>query len=278
MTCVWDADPACLGDEWDALDADLRQRSLLLATSSLQMLTLNRVGTCPVTIRPCPAPKPCGCLWLPTWAGLSGTLDITDVPDTVLGGIGGYWFNSCAHRSRCAPLSEVDIPGPVGYIASLLIDGQEQDLYGGDWRLDDGHLLVWQGEGASPIPDYQDLSKPDTEPGTWSITYSNSYPVGEDGRIAVAYLALEFARACKPKGKCSLPRGVTSVVRNGVSFNIEAGLFPNGLTGIELVDAFILKWAPAGAPSRSATVYNPRRQAPRRASMIPRPPVSGGSI
>lgn len=251
MTCAWEADPACLGDAWDSLDCEVQERSLMLATSALQALTLNRVGTCPVTIRPCPEDRACGCLWAPY-------LDA-----------GGVWRNGCACGTSCAPLSEVDIPGPVGYIAEMLIDGQAVDFTSGDWRLDDGHLLVWQGVGSSPIPATQDLNKPDTEPGTWSITYSRSYPVLADGRMAVAYLAMEFAKACTPKAKCGLPRGVTSVVRNGVSFTVEAGLFPNGLTGIEIVDSFILLWAPAGTPARTAVVFDPRKKSPRRTNSIP---------
>jgi len=244
MTCVWEPDPACLGDAWDALDEETQQRALMLATSSLQMLTYYRVGACPITIRPCPTVRPCSCAWNPHV------------------GTDGLWYNTCLcdwDRGVCTSLSEVDIPGPVGYIDSLMVDGEAVDLWNGDWRLDDGHLLVWQGEGASPIPATQDLSKPDTEPGTWSITYSKSYPVLADGRLAVAYLAMEFAKACAPKGKCALPRGVTSVVRNGVSFTVEAGLFPSGLTGIEIVDAYILKWAPAGSPTKNAIVFDPSR-------------------
>lgn len=156
------------------------------------------------------------------------------------------------------PLAEYAIPGPVGYIEELLVDGTAVDLSTDDWRLDDGHILVWQGSGESPLRAEQDLTKPDTEPGTWSLTYSKSHTVGEDGLLAVALLAMEFAKAQTPRASCGLPRGVTSVVRNGVSFTIEAGLFPGGLTGIEVADQFILKWAPAGAPARTATVFNPR--------------------
>ena len=250
MTCVWEPDPACLGDVWDALEPEIQDRSLMLATSTLQTLTYGRVGTCPITIRPCPTEPRWGCGWNPHIRN-------------------GQWFNGCPCQSTSAPLSEVDIPGPVGYIDSLLIDGEEIDLENGEWRLDNGHLLVWQGEGPSPIPSYQDLNKPDSEPGTWSITYSRSYPVNKDARLAVAYLAMEFANACKPKAKCSLPRGVTNVVRNGVTFSLEAGLFTNGLTGIDLVDQFILKWAPAGSPSRNATVFDPRQKRPRVASTVP---------
>lgn len=266
MTCVWEPDPACLEADWSALEAADQERALMLATSSLQMLTYYRVGACPVTIRPCPKPNPCACQTLPgetsRWSPFVGS--------------DGKWRNNCGCYASCSPLSEIDLPGPVGYIESLIIDGVAQDLSTGDWRLDDGHLLVWQGEGTSPVPETQDLSKPDTEPGTWSVTYSRSYPVGPDARLAVAYLAMEFAKACRPKGKCSLPRGVTNVVRNGVSFSIEAGLFPGGLTGIEIVDQFILKWAPAGSPVRSATVFDPRQRAPRRTNSIPLPPV--GSV
>lgn len=225
----------------------------MLATSSLQMLTLYRVGTCPITIRPCPAPRRCGCAWNPHVRA------------------DGAWVNDCGCKTWCAPLSEIDIPGPVGYIESLLIDGVAQDLWNGDWRLDEGHLLVWQGLGPSPVPSSQDLDRPDSALGTWSLTYSKSYPVAADGRLAVALLAMEFAEACKPKGKCALPRGVTNVVRNGVSFTIQAGLFPNGLTGIDIVDQYILKWAPAGAPQRSAQVFDPAKinRRPRVTSSVP---------
>lgn len=246
-----------MGAEWDSLTPEVQERSLLLATSSLISLTNGRVGTCPITIRPCPTERRCGCGWNPHIRS-------------------GQWFNDCPHQTACAPLSEIDIPGPVGYIESFVIDGVEQDLWGGDWRLDNGHLLVWQGEGVSPVPATQDLNKPDTEPGTWAITYSRSYPVGEDAKIAVAVLALEFSRACRPRGKCSLPRGVTNVVRNGVSFTVEAGLFPNGLTGQDLTDQFILKWTPFGSPARNAAVFDPRSVRPRVTSAVPS--RFGGSI
>lgn len=250
-TCVWEPDPACLGEKWAALDEDVKERSVMLATSSLLVLTNNRVGTCPITIRPCPEPRRCGCDWNPHIRA------------------DGVWVNDCGCRSVCKPLSEVDIPGPVGYIDSLLIDGQAVELWDGDWRLDNGHLLVWQGAGTSPLPSTQNLNLPDSEPGTWSITYSRSYPVQDDARLAVGLLALEFAEACKPKGKCSLPRGVTSVVRSGVTFQIEAGLFPNGRTGIDIVDQFISKWAPLGSPARTAVVYDPAKAKPRVTSGVP---------
>lgn len=261
MTCVWEPDPGCLGDSWENFDDDVKERALLLATSSLQALTNYRVGTCPITIRPCPQERSCGCS-TPSFRPYVGD--------------DGQWRNSCCQKV-CAPLSEIDIPGPVGYIDSMLINGEEVELWNGDWRLDDGHLLVWQGEGDSPVPSDQDLNKPDTEIGTWSITYSKSYPVLADARIAVGYLAVEFAKACS-KSKCSLPRGVTNVVRNGVSFSIEAGLFPGGLTGIDQTDQWILKWNPPGSPTKSAAVFDPAKRGPRVTTSVPMRPLSVDSI
>lgn len=259
MTNVWEPDPSGLGTDWADLTDDEKDRALLLATSSLQTLTYNRVGTPPITIRPCPESRPCGHAWAPYPAS------------------DGRWHNACACFSlevSCAPLSEIDLPGPVGYIESVKVDGLPLDL--ADFRLDDGHLLVWQGIGTSPVPATQDLNRPDTEPGTWSVAYSRSYPVGPDARLAVALLAAEFGKALKPRAKCSLPKGVTNVVRNGVTFSVEAGLFPGGLTGLQIVDTFILKWAPAGSPLRSATVFDPRRRGPRRTNSVPRRTATGG--
>lgn len=249
MTCVWEPDTACLGDRWENRDEGTKARALALATSSLITLTYGRVGTCPITVRPCLS-TPCGCgEWDP---------HRTD----------SQWYVCGSCSKRCAPAFEIDLDGPVGYIESIKVDGDFLALDNGDWRIDNGHLLVWQGSGPSPIPTSQNLSKPDTEVGTWSITYSQSHAVPNDGRIAVALLAEEFAKACSKSGSCGLPKGVTSVVRNGVTFSIEAGLFPGGLTGIEIVDQFILKWAPAGAPTRTASVFNPRRAAMRRTAKV----------
>jgi hypothetical protein len=263
MTCTWEPDPACLGPKWDELDQTVKDRSLMLATSALQSLTLNRVGTCPITVRPCPTLAPCGC-----WGRvLDWTAHNAGSFSPILWD--GQWFNCSNCGSKCSATEEINLVGPVGYITEIRVDGVALDLTTGDFRLDDGHILVWQGSGPSPIPKTQNFNLPDTEVGTWSVTYSKSYPVNADARLAVALLAMEFAEACKPKGKCSLPRGVTNVVRSGVTFTVDAGMFVNGLTGIQIVDAFIIKWVPAGSPNRSAQVYVPGQKRERRTNSLP---------
>ncbi len=234
--------------EWAEYAEDVREAALRSAVSTLTTLTNNRVGTPPITVRPLPE------------EGLGATC-------------------GCVGGSRATTAGEVALEGPVGFVDYVKVDGEFLDL--DDFRLDDGHILVWQGDGPSPIPAAQDLSKPDTDPGTWSVSYSRSYPVSEEGQTALARLALEMASAYAPsRGRqCNLPKGVQNVTRQGVSFVIEAGLFPGGLTGIELVDIFILKWVPVGfLGNRSAQVFSPRRLKTQRvASSLPRR-MSRGSI
>ena len=223
MPISWQPNLTGIEDVWASYAPGIQERALQMATSSLITLTLGRVGTGVVTVRP---PSP--------------------------------------HRSaQCAPFSapidpnRIPLSGPVGFVDTIVADGVELDLTSGDWRLDNGHVLVWQGVGDTPIPDTQDLNKPLTDVGTWGVTYSQSYPVDEKGQIAVAHLAVEFAKALIPKGRCSLPRGVTNVVRSGVSFVVEAGMFPGGLTGIDVVDEFILSWTPSNGAVSRAVVLDP---------------------
>lgn len=243
--CPWPVDPACLGAEWDDLDPDVQERAIALASTTLHRLTAYRVGGCPLTIRPCTD----GMCWgYFEWWGSGGIFN------PYIDGV-GKWHNSCGcGGSGCATNCEVPLPQPVGGIVQVKVDGVVLDA--DDYQLQDGNILVWIGADPCPWPKVQSLSKPDTEAGTFSVTLLNSYPVDNLGATAAAFLAMEFARACKPKGKCALPRGVVSVVRNDISFEIEAGLFPNGQTGIDVVDAFIDAWNPQHR-TQQTRVYTP---------------------
>lgn len=268
--CLWPVDPGCLTEDWAALSEDERERAVALASSALVGLTAGRVNTCPITVRPC-APRCC----IPGFAAYSGAGWMNPSISSP-----GVWINGCgcSGNCSCSTACEITLPGPVGRVDQVLIDGTPVDL--SNFRLDNGNILVWQGGGNCPFNVAQDLSLPDSEPGTFSITYLNAYPPGRQGAIAAAYLAMEFAKACKPKGKCALPRGVTDVVRNGVSFTIEAGLFPNGLTGIDVVDAFIERWNP-NHRRQQTKIWSPGQSKMRRTrtSLVPPvPPLPPGGI
>jgi hypothetical protein len=116
----------------------------------------------------------------------------------------------------------------------------------------DGSTLVRVG-GEWPVTQNMDL--PDTEVGTFSVTYLNSFPVDGLGAYAAGILACEYAKACSG-GKCKLPSGVTEITRAGVTMTITSGAFPGGLTGIREVDAYIMAWNPTHLRSKP-TVWSP---------------------
>lgn len=251
--CPWPVDPACFEDSWDALDDDVKARSLLLASTTLRRLTGYRVGGCPVTVRPCK--KSC----LGNFTG-RGYYDMQGQFGTYAGywphiNEGGFWVNSCgcATDCSCGVLCTVQLPGPVGRVDTVKVDGAV--IVSSKYRVD-SNTLVWTDPGTCPWPSCQDMSKPDSAVGTFSVTYLNSWPVDTLGAYAAGVLAMEFAKACTGSNKCRLPSGVSSVARQGVSFEVVTGAFPGGFTGIREIDSYITLWNP-GAIRNSPRVWSP---------------------
>lgn len=236
--CVWPLDPACLSTEWDEMDPAVQNRAAALASSTLVRLTGGRVSNCPVTVRPVPRQNRC---YLPP-PDVIGWGFGYPMPYTV----GGQWFN-------CVPCGSDDcsisLPAPVSRVDEVKVDGSVLDP--SDYEVV-GNKLFWMGEGACPFPRSQNVTTPDTEEGTMSVTYLNAYPVDSLGAYAAGVLAMEYARACGgASGQCRLPKGVTTIVKQGVTMTINSGAFPDGLTGIREVDTYIAMWNPRGSePSR----------------------------
>ena len=245
--CPWPVDPACLGDQWDSLDDEVKDRATLLASETLRRLTGYRVGGCPVTVRPCR--RTCAnTAYLPFYnGGFNPHINAS-----------GYWVNSCGCTSDCSctELCEISLPAPVGAVYSVLLDGIEVADY-----MISANKLVWTGTGDCPWPVCQDLTLPDSEVGTFSVTYLNAWPVDTLGAYACGVMAYEYAQACVGN-KCRLPANVTSLTRQGVSMEIESGAFPGGMTGIREVDAFIAMWNPDGL-RQNPRVWSPDIRTPR---------------
>lgn len=220
--CLWPVLPSCASDvqEWANLDEDVKTRSLALASSTLEMLTAHRVKGCPITIRPCRSL--CGC------------------ERPVCG--------------SCRGGSEITLPF-VGGLVEVRVDGEAQAL--SDFRVDDQTTIVFQGAGQSPFAGPQDLSKPLGEPGTWSITFYDAMPVDQLGAMSAMTLALEFSKACEGDGQCRLPSGVRTIVRFGATYDIQPGMFPDGFTSIESIDAYIEIWNPGGGRGQPVGVWSP---------------------
>jgi hypothetical protein len=255
--CAWPVDPACLATEWEALDPAVQDRSQALASATLTRLTGYRVGGCPVTVRPCKA----GCAGgaqRPAYWDMQGIYGHTAGfwPHIE----GGIWVNSCgcATDCSCSVLCEITLPGPVGRVDAVVVGANTVDP--ADYRVD-GTRLVWTGSGDCPWPVCQDMAAPVGADDTFAVTYLNAYPVDALGAYAAGVLTMEYAKACTT-GKCRLPSGVTSIARQGVSFEITSGAFPGGLTGIREVDAYLALWNPE--PIRQAPqVWSPDLRTPR---------------
>jgi hypothetical protein len=223
--CPWPVDPACFNDDWQAMDASVKDRAVALASSTLHRLTGRRVTNCPVTVHPGATGAACfvpGDLWGatgPFHPGMSAQ---------------GVWVNNCG-PTPSNPRVAVRLPRPVGRVDEVRVLGVV--VPPADYQIMDGNLLVYTGAGAGwpvtgNIVDF-------------SVTYLKGYPPDGIAAYATGLLAMEFAKACSGRS-CRLPSGVVNIVRQGVAMEIDSGLFPKGTTGIREVDTFIALWNPRG--------------------------------
>ena len=242
--CPWPVDPACLGDEWDAnFDEPTQTRAVALASKTLRRLTAYRVGGCAVKIRPCST----------VCNSFISTAITGQFPGFVPLNWNGAWTN-CACPGPCGhgdPAKALKIPPPVYGVDTVHLNGTLL-VEGTDWRYEKGWLYAL---GSTKWPLTQDLSQPSTAAGTFEVAYFDSARPDGLAAYAAGKLAFQYANACAGK-KCDLPATVTAVVRQGVSYTLAAGSFPNGETGIREVDAFIALWNPKHRMQRT-TVWSP---------------------
>lgn len=187
-------------------------------------------GLCDRTIRPCARrmqpersidPAPPG--WIEGWG----------------------WCGCGGDPCDCGGLYQLDLGAyPIDSVTEVKVDGDALDssLY----RVDDWRTLVRlaDADGSNPgWPRTQRLDLPDTEEGTWSVTFSWGREPPPAGVTAAAVLACELALACDPENadKCRLPKRVQSVTREGVTIVMSPSDFldANGKTGLYEVDLFL---------------------------------------
>lgn len=207
-------------------------------------------GECERTVRPCA--DRCGCFAGPVpgfgwqWATL---------PNGWWGWVRG---DECGSQTcGCRPLSRVKLSGyPVHEILQVKIDGDAVDPSG--YRLDEWRYLTRLGDGR--WPGCQDLTLPDDEPGTFSVTYRFGSEPPQLGRDAAAQIACQIFAACNPSGgDCVLPEAVTRVTRQGIE--VERSLLANWFdetqgTGLVAVDLFLRAYAD-GKGGRRPAVFSP---------------------
>jgi hypothetical protein len=199
-------------------------------------------GACTSTARPAPLATSCRCWpWLvgaPAWDGST-------------------WGWSCG----CPSASTIRLPGyPVTRVKRVLIDGVE--LASSAYRLDALRLLV-RTDGAR-WPTCQNLAAPLGVVGTWGVKYDHGADPPLAGREAAKALACEIYGALTG-GECSLPTGVTRVVRQGVTYEKVMAAFDASrpVFGVFAVDAFLAAYNPSGQKTRTS-VWSPDVDTARR--------------
>lgn len=228
----WSADPGAL-----TLDPLIRDRSEVLAVSVLRTLTAGRVGGCPVTVNP-----------RLTYTRGTWTAAVEGRPSHFFPYLhGGAWLNGVTCGGTCPQPPAVPLPPPVGRVDEVQIQGGT--LAPTAYRVE-GSALVRTDGGTWPVCD-----------STFLVTYLQGAPVDGLASYVAGILATEFAKA-QNGGKCRLPSGVTSVAREGISYEVAGGMFESGMTGIREVDAWVATWNPHRLISAPG-VYSPDLYAPR---------------
>lgn len=236
-------------EELAGIEPVLRQRAEMLAWLSLERLTGYRLSLCPTVLRPCAARCNTGVWYAAPVDGGSYMPYIVD----------GRWYNACGCSRRdtcsCGVVQEVVLPGEVSGPIVVKIDGAT--LSPGAYRIDNGNRLVRQDGGSWPL--CQDMGAPDDQDGTFSVSYYQGVGPDEALSYAAGILALEWYRACTGQN-CSLPEGARTVVRQGVTISIPAGIFESGVAGIRAVDNIVAVYNPhrLRTPSRVLSPDQPR--------------------
>lgn len=204
------------------------------ATEVLWSLSGRRFGTCQLTIRPCR--RDCsGMSWgfLAGFSGPSGWWQWGTYPRPLF--FNGVWYNltcgGCTDGScSCSIVSEALLPSPVTAVVDVKVDGVT--LSPTAYRLDDYRKLVRVDGGQWPL--CNDLTKADTQTGTWSVTVQFGESVPDLGQVAVGELACQFARALSDTGDCRLPKPVQQLIRQGVTLNFlnPTEVFSGGKVGL----------------------------------------------
>lgn len=233
MSCNWPVDEACLPalpelpedptpEQQAAHDAAVMRRegATALAVSVLWALSGRQFGVCATIARPCPP----GSLQS-VWGGFP-----------VLVWDGGNWQNAgcaCVGSCRYSGPRKLHLPGPVQSVVTVSVGGV--DVPEARYTLQ-GDVLYLDRDWPS-----QDLGRPLGEPGTWSVTYERGLPVPPGVDRLTGLLAAEFDKACSGDSKCRLPRQVTAMTRQGVSYQMydPATIYANGKTGLAEVDMWL---------------------------------------
>lgn len=209
-------------DAADAAGATIKALCELYAVACMTALTLHRVGGDEVTIMPGTVERVTG--WWSLTVAIEGEYPL-----------GAFYPSAQDLRvSGGTPVEAIDLPGPVGAVTEVVVGGEVLDPTA--YRVENGRWLIRLDGGAWP-----------EQSADFTVTYLNSYPAGEMGSYAAGVMAAEWLKLLtQAKGGCRLPKSVTNIQRQGLTMELARGMFPDGVTGMPEVDAYIMLLNPFG--------------------------------
>ena len=182
---------------------------------------------------------------------------------------GSYGPGVMAHYGSSSP-PEIELGAyPVTEVTKVRIDGVE--IPEDEWELRDHRWLVRLRTSASATPTErygwptsQVMDLPDTEPGTFSITYKFGQVPPKSGVRAAKKLA-EYLLLPQLGDTTRYPQRVTNLSRQGITASITdvMDVLKSGSLGVYEADAFILSVNPR-KQQRQSIVWSPDIGRPRR--------------
>lgn len=252
--CDWPVDTTCIPGWATDYTNEQRSRAISWATFILDALTGHQFAQCPVTVRPCGTGCGSHVPGYMTWpAGTPGPWMQPYIA-------GGLWRNCmCGGGCTCLPACRAELGIPVAEITEVKVNGLVLDESA--YAMIGKHIA--RIDGGECWPSCQDPAVPDTETGTFSVTFRPGRALPVAGQIAAGALAGEFIKACAGAA-CGLPAQVASLTRQGVDveFVSPTDVLTDGLTGIRDVDLFVSAVNPQRLRRRSAVLSPDTRRGP----------------
>lgn len=195
-----------------------------IAVAVMHHLSGRQFGLITRTVRPCRQP-------LPNHHGPG------PVTSYLLSWEGDRWVNwgcGCVGGCKHGGPRQVHLPGPVYAVTEVKVGA---DVLTADTYKLEGNVLYRVAANWPP----QDLGKPLPENGTWSVTYQVGIPVPDGVAQLTGLLAKEIIDALNNEGRCRLPRTVTTVSRQGVTYRAydPKAIYESGKTGIPEIDLWL---------------------------------------
>lgn len=260
--CDWPIDTTCCPD-WDDVDPAIQTQATAWSSFILWALSGRQFAPCPITVRPCgrcveQTYQTYG-VWTDGYQGAVGPMWLPYI------GVDGNWRNcGCTGGCRCAPTSQVWLPGPVDSIVEVRVDNVV--VAPAEYRVDianDGKFWL-VGQQGRIWPECQNFDQPEAGvDNTFVVTYNRGRAVPPGGDAANGRLACEYAKLCAG-AVCALSAEATTISRDGVTYSILSpeDIIAKGFTPITAVNQWIWAVNPNGLKS-GPRVWSPDSDIPR---------------